>query len=393
MILFRLMGSCLLLRLYHRISMFDKLLFIALIACAVLMNLSRVYGAPADESPQISELNTRLEQLTRRKITHQRQHKKLQQQLKKLETRRGQFILDHQSLNEELQTVAIKLKNLERKKAEQTTMLEEQFQIAVSHYRVWRRKTAPSMIHNLDSNHELHGRGVSYIRYLAYLSTVEIDGMNQKIETIQDLEKRGREEMSQLEILDEQNKSMIKQLESLSIERKQTLSRLEKTIDDDLQKTRLLRKERARLLNLLDSISQQKSQPATPIKTMKGQLSWPSGGKIRKRGDIQSELGVYLIAPAGTAVKSIYSGKVVFSGWLSHYGLLVIVDHGNDFLSVYGHLQTLRTRKNDWREAGEIIGTIGDSGGSIKPMLFFSLRKKHTVLDPIIWCKGKPAPL
>ncbi len=127
---------------------------------------------------------------------------------------------------------------------------------------------------------------------------------------------------------------------------------------------------------------------------LKGKLAWPVKGKIRKlfgRNKPLSELrwqGVVIEAPNGRQVKAVSHGRIAFADWLRGLGNLIIIDHGNSYLSLYGHNESLFKSAGEWVEAGDIIGTIGSSGGQNKPALYFEIRKKGRPQNPTGWCKS-----
>lgn len=93
----------------------------------------------------------------------------------------------------------------------------------------------------------------------------------------------------------------------------------------------------------------------------------------------------YIGATLGTPVNAIFPGRVVFAEWLRAVGLLIIVDHGNGYLSLYGNNQKLYKGLGDWVNSGEMIARVGQSGGHAEPGLYFEIRKDGEALDPTPW--------
>jgi septal ring factor EnvC (AmiA/AmiB activator) len=85
-------------------------------------------------------------------------------------------------------------------------------------------------------------------------------------------------------------------------------------------------------------------------------------------------------------VRAIWHGRVAFADWLRGFGLLLIIDHGGGYMSLYGHNQSLYKEVGDWVQVGELIATVGDSGGNTEPGLYFEIRYKGTPQDPTNWC-------
>lgn len=99
--------------------------------------------------------------------------------------------------------------------------------------------------------------------------------------------------------------------------------------------------------------------------------------------------GVLIGAPEGATVRAVHGGRVVFADWLRGAGLLVILDHGNGYLSLYGHNQRLLKSAGDIVKAGESIATVGNSGGQDTPALYFAIRQQGRPTDPAQWCRAQ----
>lgn len=125
--------------------------------------------------------------------------------------------------------------------------------------------------------------------------------------------------------------------------------------------------------------------------TLKGQLPWPVKGKLaQKFGSPRSESlwdGVLIDAREGAEIHAVTRGEVVYAEWLRGYGLLTIIDHGKGYMSLYAFNQSLYKRVGEWVEAGEIIASVGQSGGRSQPGLYFGIRKQGKPVDPLEWCR------
>lgn len=126
----------------------------------------------------------------------------------------------------------------------------------------------------------------------------------------------------------------------------------------------------------------------------RGKLPWPIDGRLlarfgEARGDDARTKwdGVMISASAGSQVRAVHGGRVVFADWLRGAGLLVILDHGNGYLSLYGHNQSLLKSAGDIVKAGEAISTVGNSGGQDTAALYFAIRQQGRPSDPAQWCR------
>jgi septal ring factor EnvC (AmiA/AmiB activator) len=125
------------------------------------------------------------------------------------------------------------------------------------------------------------------------------------------------------------------------------------------------------------------------FKTLKGQLNWPIKGRVLtgygSGSDNITSDGLVIEGSIGQAVKAVHHGRVVFSDWLRGYGLLLIIDHGDGYMSLYGHNDALKKTTGDWVQQGETISSVGQSGGYSRPALYFAVRYKGKSVDPISW--------
>ena len=181
-------------------------------------------------------------------------------------------------------------------------------------------------------------------------------------------------------------------------QRLETLDKIKQEIGSDKNKIAKLEQDRKQLESLLVEIQQSLKDNLIDIDNpeiakRKGKLNWPVSGKLAlKYGSQKSTLstdGIFISSDSGKAVKVVHPGRVVFSEWLRGYGLLIIVDHGNDYLSLYGHNQSLLRNTGDWVQAGETISLTGNSGGYDQTGLYFSLRHNGKSVNPVPWLNKK----
>jgi septal ring factor EnvC (AmiA/AmiB activator) len=163
-----------------------------------------------------------------------------------------------------------------------------------------------------------------------------------------------------------------------------------KVIDEDSTAVASIKKEDA----LGDSItlSSATNFPAlqNDFTALKGELPWPVKGElIQKFGSAREEGkldGVFIAAPEGTEIQSITDGKIVYADWMRGYGLLIIVDHGKGYISLYAFNQSLYKKVGEVVNAGDVIASVGLSGGHNQASLYFGIRKKGKAVDPMEWC-------
>ena len=184
-------------------------------------------------------------------------------------------------------------------------------------------------------------------------------------------------------------------------ERRQTLlAGLQDKIADEgreVEKLAAREKDLSRLITELTSIlSDYPIRSEEPFSGHKGRLTWPVAGRLLhdygqpRVSDRLKWNGVVLAAPRGQEVRSVYHGRVVFADWLAGLGLLVIVDHGESYMTLYGYNETILKNTGDWVAPGDVIATVGDSGGQTQSSLYFEIRRGTQPVNPQQWITRRP---
>ena len=245
------------------------------------------------------------------------------------------------------------------------------------------------------------GRTLVYYNYLNQARSQQITGYLDNIDAKQRLERSINKATQRLARLLKEKKQQKRSLSQHRASRKQILASLNQNIEQQEQTLNSLQMSRSRIEQLLRSLGELLADiPNAPVddkpfKELKGKLPWPVKGKFiarfgtsKHQGDLTWK-GVVIKADYGTPVKAISYGRVVFADWLQGFGFITIIDHDNGYLSLYGHNQELYKQAGDWVEAGEIIATVGDSGGQSQSGLYFELRHNGSPINPNAWCSLK----
>ncbi|MTI15016.1 murein hydrolase activator EnvC family protein [Sansalvadorimonas verongulae] len=171
-------------------------------------------------------------------------------------------------------------------------------------------------------------------------------------------------------------------LAKLAASEKQSHSRLGKLEEEQKALQQLL----ASITSIADITSVDQ-----PFSKVRGKMPWPVHGKLLHRfGDRRDNTkltwpGIYIRASAGTPVKAPHHGRVVFADWMKSFGQLMIIDHGNGYMTLYAHTQDMLKTEGDWVLPGETIALVGDSGGQTQPGLYFEIRYKGKPSNPARW--------
>lgn len=243
-------------------------------------------------------------------------------------------------------------------------------------------------------------RVLEYHRYFTRTRTQQIADTGARIARLEAVERAIEREASALRIVQAKQTQTKQHLMAQRANREALLSRLRADIHQRGQELARLEQDKTRLEQLLIEIRDaltlsdipKSLEQEQPFAALKGQLPWPSAGRILHRTDAPRKLGalgVWIANQAGQPVYAIWHGRVAFADWLRGFGLLLIIDHGHGYMSLYGQNQSLYKEVGDWVEAGELVATVGDSGGNTEPGLYFEIRHKGVPQDPVVWCKKK----
>ncbi len=186
------------------------------------------------------------------------------------------------------------------------------------------------------------------------------------------------------------------QLRGVQRERTRLLAKLDARIHSQDQKLRLLLEDRRQLEKLLSTVIENIADirprgNTARFSSLKGKLPWPTKGRVIKKfgsSRVANKMrweGLLIASNEGEAVRAVHYGRVVFSDYLRGHGLLIILDHGAGYMSLYAHNQTLNKELGEWVESGEAIASVGRSGGQQDTALYFELRYRGKPTNPQQW--------
>ncbi|USR39489.1 murein hydrolase activator EnvC [Ectopseudomonas hydrolytica] len=377
----------------------------------------------------VAELKKMLEKL-------QQEKSGVQQQLKKTETEMGTLEGQVKELQRELKSSEQEIQRLDQEKKKlQSARTEQQRLIAIqarAAYQSGRQEYVKLLLNQ--QNPEKFSRTLTYYDYLSQARLEQLSAFNETLRQLANVEQEIVTHQTQLQVqkasLDERHAKLAEARK----ERQQALAKLNSEFSNRDQRLKARQQEQAELGRVLKTIeetlarqareaeearkralaaqqaeqarpgSQQPSGPLVssgtvyggPFASARGKLPWPVDGRLVARygtprgGDARTKWdGVLIGAPAGSQVRAVHGGRVVFADWLRGAGLLVILDHGNGYLSLYGHNQSLLKNAGDLVKAGEPIATVGSSGGQDSSALYFAIRQNGRPSDPAQWCRAQ----
>ncbi len=236
-----------------------------------------------------------------------------------------------------------------------------------------------------------------YYEYLRQERGRRIQEAVQTLQSMDSLKQKLRLELAQLRELKRQRVLQQKGLQHDRQQRTVLLRQLRRHMVDQGQRLQRLQADAAKLTKLVQRLRtladiSADNMDERPFGIRKGQLAWPLTGKLASRYGAKRDVGVlwqgvFIAAAEGSAVHAVAGGRVVFADWLRGLGLLLIIDHGRGYMTLYGHNQSLYKGVGDWIEAGEVIATVGLSGGESRAGLYFEVRVRGKPENPLAWLR------
>ncbi len=241
------------------------------------------------------------------------------------------------------------------------------------------------------------GRRLVYYGYITRDRSDVIQAVLEKMRQLEQIIAALDREREQLKELEQAQQARLSQLESARAIRDQALALINAAIEsraDEIERLQAQAKEKE---SLLARLSQQATMfpsfEGLPFEKMKGRFTWPTRGKLfRNYGEPRADgqmrwNGVMMTADAGAEVHALYHGRVVYSDWLPGMGLLIVIEHGDGYISLYGHNQDLTREVGEWVGPEDVIAHVGDSGGQGVTGLYFEIRKDGKPINPNRWVK------
>ena len=296
----------------------------------------------------------------------------------------------------DLKTTQQALKNLAREKISLTYKKQQQEKVLAQQLRAAYTSGHHDYIKlllNQESPASVQ-RTVTYYKYLNDARTKEIDQFQIVLSNLLAVTTKHQEQAKKLNVLKQEQAAQKISFQQSKQARKQTIRALSKELLNSKQLLAKLVAEEENLVVALQRIVtlSQQSAELVGLKKLKRKLSWPIKGKIshsfgsRKHGYLKWK-GILLAASVGKQVKAIHNGTVLFSDWLKGYGLVTVLDHGEGYMSLYGHNQALLKSVGDRVETGEPIALVGQSGGQNQSGLYFEIRRDGQAVNPKPWFK------
>ena len=339
-------------------------------------------------SADIQALASRLAETSEARSDASRALEEVETELADTHQRLDALHAERRQLDDEIAALQERRAGLETQQAEQIEALRVQLDA------LYRLGSAPQLklLLNQDDPAQLD-RLQTYLNYLSR-------ARNERLEALARLDAQLAENRAELDARRERLVRLANELKAQSAtlaermhERASLLAKLDTRYSDEQLRMEQLNQNRTHAEQVLERIREQLARleqppPSTAIAETQGELPWPVQGKIVSsfgNGEGINRNGLVIAAVEGTAVRAIHPGRVVFANWMRGFGNLLIIDHGDDIMSLYAHVQQFNVAVGERVDRDDVIASVGMTGGRSRPALYFEVRRGGEPIDPRQW--------
>jgi septal ring factor EnvC (AmiA/AmiB activator) len=392
----------------RRLVLMVRTVFFVLVTTVLLSSTMLAYADEiAEQSKKLQQLRARIEAVRHEINSMQDQHDTLQGALQKTEKQIGDVTAELRQLDASTTTVQQKTRDLQDQRsvedmrlAAMRTRLAQEFQVA---YMTGRQERIRLLLSQEDP--AAVGRMLVYHGYFARARGERMQQLLASLQKLRDIELALVEQQAEIGRLRQQQSDKSASLLEQQDSRRKILAQLQAQMQVRATELGTLEQDQERLQKLVQSLTLALQEMPhddgqyTSLRQLKGKLRWPVAGRItqsfgaKETQDTLRTRGVHIATQTGVDVQAIARGRIAFSDWLRGFGLLLIIDHGEGYMSLYGQNRSLYREVGEWVERGEAIAAAGDSGGKATAGLYLELRKNGKPFNPAPWFSGKPQPL
>jgi septal ring factor EnvC (AmiA/AmiB activator) len=380
-------------------------LLIPVLVALWLPSASLDAATPKKTEAELRALNQKIERMTREVSRDALERERQSTGLRAAELSLGQARGEVSRLNREYADRATRRAALaQSREQEQRTLTGERAALGGqlrAAYMIGQEEPLKLLLNQQDPLHS--GRLYVYYSYFSRARALEIAQIQQHVQHLTELDAELEQQQTELVGLKSAQQSQLNQLERARNDRQTVLASFNAAAhsrEEGLERLKTQQADLERLLKELDHSLKTVPPPdnATGFGRSRGLLNWPVTGQITaqygaKRATGVSWEGVVIATERGASVNAVAAGRVVYADWLPGLGLLVIIDHGEGYMSLYGHNDRLLKAVGDSVAAGEAVAAAGDTGGRASPELYFEIRRTGKPVDPAPWFRtSRPSP-
>jgi len=380
----------------------DLARLLALITVLLLYPAGSALAEPGEQEARgkLEKLQGEIKRISAEISADSARRSSLQEELRTAELKLGQLQSDMATNQRAITASREELDTLQQQRSELEQARDaQQARIALELKTAWQmgQQSQLKVLLNQESPHTV-ARAMAYHRYFFEARNELVTRYRDTLVELLQLEQRIAGTLDQLAGQQAELEQQQAQLATAQAAREQAVAQLSESIQSkagQLEQMEQNRKELEKLVAAIEKAVANLEVPDDyqPFKAARGTMPWPIGGKRansfgrpRNEGKMRWQ-GVTIPASEGDSVKAIHHGRVVYADWLRGSGLLMIIDHGEGYMSLYAHNQSLLREVGEWVSAGTPISTVGNSGGQEQSALYFEIRHQGKPTNPTKWCK------
>jgi septal ring factor EnvC (AmiA/AmiB activator) len=369
-----------------------------LLAVALLLSASSALAQQQVTPGQIKALQEEIADINDWLSDAEENRSSLERQLADLEKNIGQLTRERRELRKQASQQQQRLAELDQKEAELVRILDSQRESLKNQIRAaWMEGDAPAvkvLLNQIDPDQI--ARTMTYYEYLSRDTVKRLETFSANLQELKATRQQVQEGRLRLAGLEEDVADRQQELAASKNRRQQTLASLQTDIRNRLNEREQLEADRQRLEQLLREVEQAiadipSPNESAPFSSLQQKLPWPAAGKVATAfGDSYADgrlrySGMLINTPEDAEIRAVHYGRVVFANWLRGFGLITILDHGDGYMTLYGHSSSLFTSPGDWIQAGEAIAQAGRTGGTDRPAVYFEIRHNGKPVNPGGW--------
>lgn len=361
-----------------------------------------IVGGLADETDDLEAVRASIKALEKKLSEKHAAKDRAGRQLATLERNIANAVAELTTIRAEMAGQSQKQKRLEQEQGLARERLGQEREMLADQIRQSHRagSTEPLKLLLNQGNPARLGRMMTYYGYISSARTDRIRSVQDEMRKLEGLEDEAARLAASMAESEELQRRTVAGLEARRGERTRFVQQLEGEIAASGDAMVRLREQEATLAELVAQLAKELADfpknSEKPFKAVQGELAWPLRGRLLadfgqpRSGSVRWN-GVLIGADRGTPVRALYHGRVVFADWLAGMGLLVVIDHGSGYMSLYGHNDAVFKEAGDWVEPGQVISQAGESGGQSQPGLYLEIRRGGEPLNPNRWIRRRLA--
>lgn len=352
------------------------------------------------KTEQLKEIRSRIASVKQALKSDRERQDSMSADLQRIEQRIGRVSAEVEDIGRKVDDAEQRVADLKARYAEKSRQLQGERKMLAQQIRAAYATGREPMLRML-LNQQDPNRMERMLVYYDYLNAARGKRIREAVDALQELSalrSKLDDRVAQLKRLRASRQERMAALEDDRQQRRALLAKVGSRIDARGDELKRLRADASQLSDLVQRLQNsladipEGTDADKPFTSRKGHLAWPLDGPVlasygSPRSAGMEWSGLLIGAKAGSPVHAVSQGRVVFSDWLRGLGLLIIIDHGNGYMTLYGHNQSLYKEAGDWVQGGDVIATVGSSGGHQRSALYFEVRARGKPVNPTAWLR------